>query len=492
MRYHISMNASRGMSLVDVIVGIALILIVFLALLGLLRASLLISSSSKAKAGATAVAATQMEYIRSLSYDNVGTVGGIPAGPIEQYATTTMNGIPYGIRTLIQYVDDPKDGSGSGDSNGIPTDYKRARVATTYQFRGEEREIVIVSNVVPPSIETTAGGGTLRINVVDAVGGAVAGASVRIQNPSTSPAIDVTTFSDIAGSIALPGAPASTDYRITITKDGYSTAETYARDATNQNPTPGYLTVALNQTTTSTFAIDVLSSFTLRTFEPIRQAATSDTFEDASHLEEIVSAQVSLGALTLAGAPGSFALSGSAQSTTTAPTYLASWTSVEASASVPPATSYTISVIDGVGTLLPDSVLPGNSAGFSSFPIDLTDVSTTTYTGLALRASLASTDGLSAPSIEDWQISFEEGPLPLPNVPFTFTGAKNKGTTGAGDSIYKTVIDSTTDATGTRTLTLEWDVYTLAIPGYTFVSPTSTLPHALEPGTTTEAIYIIE
>lgn len=486
------MNASRGMSLIDVIVGIALILIVFLALLGLLRASLLISSSSKAKAGATAVAATQMEYIRSLSYDNVGTVGGIPAGPIEQYATTTMNGIPYGVRTLIQYVDDPKDGSGSADANGIPTDYKRARVATTYQFRGEEREIVLVSNVVPPSIETTAGGGTLRINVVDAVGGAVAGASVRIENPSASPAIDVTTFSDIAGSISLPGAPASTDYRITVTKDGYSTAETYARDATNQNPTPGYLTVALNQTTTSTFAIDVLSSFTLRTFEPIRPAVASDTFADASRLEELASTQVSTGALVLAGAPGSYALSGNARSTTTAPTYLAEWTSADVSATALPATSYSVSVTDSAGTLLPDAVLPGNSTGFTSFPVDLTAVSTTTYTGLALRAQLTSADGLGTPSIEDWSIAFEEGPLPLPNVPFTFTGAKKKGTTGAGDSIFKTVIDTTTDAAGSRALTLEWDVYTLAIPGYTFVSPTSTLPHALEPGTTTEAIYIIE
>ena len=486
------MNASRGMSLVDVIVGIALILIVFLALLGLLRASLLISSSSKAKAGATAVATTQLEYIRSLSYDNVGTVGGIPAGPIEQYATTTMNGIPYGVRTLIQYVDDPKDGSGSGDSNGIPTDYKRARVAATYQFRGEEREIVLVSNVVPPSVETTAGGGTLRINVVDAVGGAVAGASVRIENPSASPAIDVTTFSDIAGSVSLPGAPASTDYRITVSKDGYSTAETYARDATNQNPTPGYLTVSLNQTTTGTFAIDILSSFTLRTFEPIRPAVSSDTFGDASHLEEMLSTQVSAGALTLGGAPGSYAFSGSARSTTTAPAYLAEWTSVSATATVLPVTGYAISVTDSVGGLIPDAVLPGNSTGFTSFPIDLASVSTTTYPGLALRASLTSADGLATPAIEDWQIAFEEGPLPLPNVPFTFTGAKKKGTTGAGDPIYKTIVDSATDAAGNRALTLEWDVYTLEIPGYTLVSPTSTLPYALEPGTTTEAVYIIE
>ncbi|HEY1041937.1 MAG TPA: hypothetical protein VGE48_00730, partial [Candidatus Paceibacterota bacterium] len=93
------MQPMRGMSLVDVIVGSALVLIVFVALLGLLRTSLLVSSSAKAKAGATAVATTQMEYIRSLDYATVGTIGGIPAGPVAQYATTTMNGIPYAVRT---------------------------------------------------------------------------------------------------------------------------------------------------------------------------------------------------------------------------------------------------------------------------------------------------------------------------------------------------------------------------------------------------------
>lgn len=486
------MNASRGMSLVDVIVGTALILIVFLALLGLLRASLLISSASKTKAGATAIATTQMEYIRSLAYDSVGTIGGIPAGPVEQYATTTMNGIPYGVRTLVQYVDDAKDGSGAADTNGITTDYKRVRVATTYQFRGEERQIVIVSNVVPPSIETTAGGGTLRVNVVDAVGTPVAGASVRIENPSLTPQVDVTTFSDIAGSVILPGAPTSTDYRISVSKTGYSSAQTYARDATNQNPTPGYLTVVQNQTTTGTFAIDLLSSFTIKTFSPIREAVSSDSFVDATQLAETVSVQVSAGSLTLSGASGSFALSGSAQSTTTAPTYLAAWTSVNAVATRPAGTAVSVSVVDSGGTLLPDAVLPGNSSGFTAFPIDLSAVSTTTYPSLALRAALATTDILFTPSLEMWEVVFDEGPVPFPNVPFTLSGEKSIGTTGSGLPLYKTVIDNTTDATGVRALTLEWDVYTLTFSGYTLVSPTTTTPYALEPATTTEAVIIIE
>ncbi len=485
------MNAPRGMSFMDVIVGVALVLIVFLALFGLLRASLLISSSAKAKAGATAVATTQMEYMRSLPYDSVGTVGGIPAGPVAQYATTTLNGIPYAVRTLVEYVDDAKDGSGASDSNGITTDYKRVRITTTYIFRSEEREVAIVSNIAPPSIETTVGGGTLRINVVDAAGVAVAGASVRIQNPSVAPTVDFTTFSDIAGSISLPGAPTSTDYRITASKDGYSTAETYARDATNQNPTPGYLTVALNQTTTSTFAIDLLSTLILKTFSPIRTATSSDTFATASGIASSASTQVSGGAVFLSGSTGAYALSGTATATSTSPTYLSEWTSATANTLVPVGTSLRIQVTDGAGGVLPDSALPGNSTGFTTFPINLSSVSTTTYTALALQANLTG-DSLSTPQVLDWQIVFEEGPIPLPNVAFTLTGAKKKGTTGGGSAIYKTIIASTTGATGVNTLSLEWDVYALAISGYAVVSASSSPPFTLEPADILESILILQ
>ena len=485
------MNAPRGMSFMDVIVGVALVLIVFLALFGLLRASLLISSSAKAKAGATAVATTQMEYMRSLPYNSVGTVGGIPAGPVAQYATTTLNGIPYAVRTLVEYVDDAKDGSGASDSNGITTDYKRVRIATTYTFRSEEREVAIVSNIAPPSIETTVAGGTLRINVVDAGGLALAGASVRIQNPSVSPAVDFTTFSDIAGSISLLGAPTSTDYRITVSKDGYSTAVTYARDATNQNPTPGYLTVALNQTTTSTFAIDLLSTLVLKSFSPIRTATSSDTFANASGIASSASTQVAGDAILLSGAPGTYALSGTATATSTRSTYLSEWTSATANTSVPAGTTLRVQVTDGAGGLLPDSALPGNGVGFTSFPINLASVSTTTYTALALRANLTG-DSLATPQVLDWRIVFKEGPIPLPNVGFTLTGAKKKGTTGSGSAIYKTIVASTTGATGVSTLPLEWDVYSLVVSGYAVVSASSSPPFTLEPAESLESILILQ
>ncbi|MBU1292640.1 carboxypeptidase-like regulatory domain-containing protein [Patescibacteria group bacterium] len=487
------MTVQRGMTLIDVLVGSALVLIVFLTLLGLLRASLLISSSSKAKAGATAVATTQMEYLRSLPYASVGTVGGIPAGNIPQTATTTMNGIPYTIRTFVAYVDDVKDGTGVSDSNGITTDYKKAKVAVTYVFRETVREVALISNIAPPSIETTAGGGTLRVNVVDAVGVPVSGASVRIQNTSLAPTVDVTTFSDVSGAATFPGAPTSTEYQISVTKSGYSSAETYVRDATNQNPTPGYLTVVGDQTTSGTFSIDALVPFTLRTLYPIRSASQSDTFSGSAGLLSMTNTQVSGGALQLAGSVGSYAASGSARSTTTTPAYLSAWTNVSGALTADTGTTVRVHVGDADGVLIPDAVLSGNATGFSAFPISLSTVSTSTYPSLTLVTELTTNNASSTPEILEWGFVYDEGPIPVPDVPFTLTGAKKKGTTGEGAAIYKTIVSTTTDATGARYIPIEWDVYTLSeVTGYTVSSSSVASPYTLTPGVPFDVSLFLE
>lgn len=478
------------MTLIDVLIGSALVLVIFLAFFALLRSSLLVSGIAKAKAGATAVANSQIEYVRSLEYANVGTVGGIPAGVVPQYATTTLNNIAYGTRTFIEYADDPADGSGASDGNGITTDYKHVRVAVSYTVRGETREVSVVSNIAPPSIETTSGGGTLRANVVDATGAAVSGASVRVVNASTSPAIDVTTFSNTSGVVDFPGAPASTQYQVYVAKTGYSSAQTYPRDGTNQNPTPGYLTVVANATTASTFAIDRLATLTLRTFSPIAANSFSDLFNDASKIVSSPNTQVTGGTLTLSGAPGSYAGSGSARATTTAPAYLASWTSATASISAPAGTDARFSVATPDGTLLPDAVLAGNSTGFTS-PVSLAGVATTTYPALTLVASLSSSDVNQAPAINDWAVDYTEGPLPLPNVPLTLTGVKTKGSTGAGAPIYKTVIATTTDSTGVRTLSLEWDSYSLSVTGHTVIDAEPEAPYEVLPGSTNTGVLIL-
>jgi hypothetical protein len=344
------------MTLIDVLVGSAIALIIFLAVFQLLRVSALVSTLAAETAAATAIANTQMEYIRSLPYDDVGTVGGIPAGSIPQEATTTEDNVPYGVRVFVGYYDDPADGSGGSDSNGITTDYKRAKVSVTFTAMTGTHTVTVSSVVAPPGVETTTGGGTLRIAAVDATGAAVPGATVSVENQTITPAVDLSTFTDASGVALLPGAATSTGYEITVTKDGYSTAQTYDRDTTNQNPNPGHLTVVANQTTSGTFAIDRLATLTINTY------------------------------------------------------------TVEASTS----------------SLIPE-----------------------------------------------------------PNVAFTLTGAKTIGSTGAGAPIYKTVIATSTDASGTATLSLEWDTYTFAVSGYAEASTSLPTPFQIYAGTATSTDVVL-
>lgn len=482
------MNVSRmrGMTLVDVLVGTALMLIFFLALFGILRASLTLTTLAQAKAGATAVAETNMEYLRSLAYDSLGTVGGIPAGLVLQDATTTEDGIPYTVHTFISYVDDPADGLGASDTNGITTDYKRARVAVSYSIAGRTNATVLVSNFAPPGIETTNGGGTLAINVVDAAGAPVADASVNIMNAATSPTINVTTMSNLAGVVYLPGAATSSSYQVVVSRSGYSSAQTYARDNTNQNPNPGYLTVVKNQTTTGTFAIDQLALMNLATFSPIATSTFSDAFTNGSKLSDTSSTTASGGSLTLI--PG--ATAGEARSVATSSPLLVRWGQAIATTSTPTGTSALIHIYDAAGALIPDTALAGNAAGFSSFPVSLYGLSTTTYPSLSIGTEFTST-GSSSPSVTGWSLSYTAGPTPLPNVSFTLTGAKTIGSKGDGTPIYKTTLTSSTGNEGTQALSLEWDSYSLLIPSYDITDACASPPYALAPGTNVSDYLIL-
>jgi hypothetical protein len=267
------------MSLIDVVVGVALFLLLFLALFGVLRASLAVSALAKSKAAAEALAENQMEYLRGLDYDALGTVGGIPAGPVPQSAASTVDGVSYALDTFIEYYDDPGDGTGEDDENGVTADYKVAKVTVSWDFYGTPETLALVSTFAPPGIENTNGGGTLEVAVVDAAGAAVSGATVEVADASVTPAVDLTAYTDAAGRVELPGALPSAAYQVAVSKSGYSSAQTYARDDNNPNPSPGYFTVVKDQTTTGTFAIDRLVPLSLYSY----YAGTTTPLADFSY-----------------------------------------------------------------------------------------------------------------------------------------------------------------------------------------------------------------
>ncbi len=467
----------RGFGLVDVIVGVALMLVIFLALFGVLRASLILSTLAKAKAYAVELASTQMEYLRGLSYDALGMVGGIPAGTVPQTATTTIDGVAYSVRTFVQYKDDPADGVGAQDSNGITVDYKVGKVTVSYYLNGLAKEINLLSNFVPPGIESSTGGGTLSIHVVDAANADVTGASVRVVNASTSPAVDFSTFTNTGGLALIGGAATSSEYQVYVSLTGYSSAQTYARTGQNVNPTPGYFTVSKDQVTGGTFFIDRLSTLSLASFSPAVTTTFSDTFANPSNLANQTGTQVAGGALTLTNE----GLSGSARSVSIEPSYLKGWGILSATLSTPAGTTAKVRVGDAGGTSIPDSILPGNALGFSSFPVSLTGIPTAQYPTLTLSAELTSNSTTTAPEVLDWSVSHTDGPVPLPNVAFTLTGAKTIGTDANDKPLYKTTVSGTTGALAEKTETLEWDSYSLALPSANLIESCSSSPYSLQP-----------
>lgn len=97
-----------------------------------------------------------------------------------------------------------------------------------------------------------------------------------------------------------------------------------------------------------------------------------DHYSDSTGLSTLTNTTVNVASttLTLSGAN----LSGSAQTVIIDPGILASWGTLTVSSTVPASTTLNIKVQDNVGNLYPDSILPGNSAGFSGTSINLSGV----------------------------------------------------------------------------------------------------------------------
>lgn len=457
----------RGFSLIDAVVGIAIMVIVFVGISGVFQLGIELVSNNKSRIGALTLAQERLEYIRSLSYDDVGTVQGIPSGNIPPIETIALNGTSYTRRVLVLYRDDPKDGTAGADVNGITADYKDIKVEVSWVSRGVLRTTALTTRMSPIGIEQAVPGGTLFLTVTDASGTAVQGATVAVVNASTS--INTSAQTNASGTVMFIGTPQGTGYQISVTKTGYSSAYTYTASTTNPSPSPGHLTVSNNQTTSVTFSIDRTSDMTIRTFEAIQPETWTDTFVDGSKVYASASTTVSSGALILDQDAGDYYAAGSARATPVSSAYLAGWNEARFSAAHSGNTSVRVYVYaDDTGTLVPDAVLPGNSAGFTTSPIDLQGISTSTYPTLRLGAALETTDPTETPSVSEWYIEYDEGPVPLPSLPVVVTGQKTIGT-NAGSPVYKYSATHTSNGSGVINLpTAEWDVYTMALTGTTY------------------------
>ncbi|MHB1086713.1 MAG: carboxypeptidase regulatory-like domain-containing protein [Minisyncoccota bacterium] len=491
MRY----SRVRGVTLIDTLVGSALMLVVFLGIAAAFELSVEVVSNNKARAGAIALANERMEYLKSLTYPQIGVEGGIPAGNVPQLESVALNGVSYTRRIFVAYTDDPKDGLGAADTNGIIADFKTIRVEVSWVSRQGERSVALIGRVSPTGVETAVPGGVLTIIVVDANNIPFQNAQVQIVNASTSPIINITTYTGADGTISFIGAPAASNYQIVVSKTGYSTAQTYPSTAQNPNPTPRHLTVVDDQTTSSTFAIDLLASKNILTYKQIVPVSWTDPFTSDSLIATSSRIAISGGEVTLTG-PNPYVASGFLESVAISSSILAGWNALVWTDTTPAQTDIRYRVYDataGSAALIPDAALPGNAAGFSTSPVDLSGLSTSTYRALAVRAELSTADTAVTPSLQQLEVSYDFGPEPFPNFTFTMRGNK---TIGNSPTVYKYDSYLTSNSSSEVTLGgIEWDTYTIGVTStstYEIAEACGPQPETLQPGgTQTSSIYVL-
>ncbi len=269
----------KGFTLVEVLVGTALILIIFVGIFGAYQLGLKVIGQSKARAIATALGNQQIERVRNLPYEKVGVAGGYPSGDIPAVQSTTTNNIEYTIETRVDYIDDEFDGLAPNDDcpdecdeTKCPNDYKKIRVKVSWpgKFGGEVKFNTIV---VPRDIYQECGetGGVLLISAFNAKGEAVEFPYFEVENLDTGL---IKTAHPEQGEYRFVLPEGIDVYKIKITKDGYSSEQTYGSgDVYNgqviNTPIPerSHAKVLEGQLSEVSFCIDKLSKFLIKTLE---------------------------------------------------------------------------------------------------------------------------------------------------------------------------------------------------------------------------------
>jgi hypothetical protein len=442
------LQAERGITLVGTLITIAITVMVFTSIISAVVFSARLSADSSARLAAMTLATERIEYFRSLPYDAVGTISGFPAGVIPQSRTISLNGVDFTERVLVDYVDDPADGAAGADSNGVITDYKKIKMELSWVARGSTSSIAYVTNIVPVSVETNAGGGAINVEVNDADGAPLEDAVVRVTNDVEG--IDITRNSGPNG-IASFIVPAASGYHASATKANYSADMTYRSTVDNPNPSPGSFSVVESLISDQAFRIGELSDLEITTYSSVTDASSTVSFVTWDGVVATNNVVLQGGGLQLEENLGVFAANGTATLAYIDPPTVLGWEKVVVVGHAIPNTDYRIYVYTGTTTgyeLVDEGDLPGNAVGFTDRIIDLSGLSVATYPDLTIELELTG-DTTATPRIEDVAVYYRASEVLRGGVDLTVQSHK---TIGTGPDVYKYEANHTTDGGGTLEL----------------------------------------
>ncbi len=484
-----------GFSLVEVMVTVAVIALVFTGLFAGFEYTLKLISQSHSKMTALSLATDRMEYIRSLPYDMVGTIAGIPSGTLPQNRNVTLNEINFNERVLIEYIDDDADGTGLLDSNGVIADYKRIKVEYTWIIGASSQSFFSTSSIMPRSIETTAGGGSLRVNIFDANVVPLQNIDVRLVNNTTTSTIDVSKKTDATGAVIFTGAPASANYEIFVSAPGYSSDQTHQSTTTLNNPNTLPVAILENDVSTMNFQVDKVSDLTVKLLTSKSVNSLTETFDDVLGLDTLSDATTTSGKLVLKDTAGVYENSGYVILNLLTPSPIEAWGIAEMDFIKPLNTDVRVHFYTSTSTsdLISESYLPGNLAGFTGKYVDLSPLNTLAFPTIVAGINLSTTDTAVTPEVLEFSIKYLDTITTLNSSPVIIKGNKTLGTMADASIVYKYNVSTTTNGSGEIALKdLEWDVYNTVVDNsYVISEACSANPYVLAPDVESTVTYTL-
>lgn len=228
----IKKNKLSGFTLVEILTVLFIFSVVSVTFYSVFSSGTKYIFESKSRLGALALANEKMEIIRNLEYDDIGTTEGEIEGDIPQNEEVIENERKFNVNTLVEYVDDPYDGTAYDDAIWFE-DYKHVTVTVSWSQDVNSSPVKLVSRFAPHGIEKeNPNDGILSINVFskepEGTAESLSGSTVHVVNSEIG--LNTSKNTDEDGNATFMGSNIQDSiekYEITLSKSGYETVSTY-------------------------------------------------------------------------------------------------------------------------------------------------------------------------------------------------------------------------------------------------------------------------
>lgn len=255
----------KGFTLIELVIGVGIFAIIILAAYTLFSTVYNTNEANRMRSLATEVASQEMEIIRNMDYNDIGTVSGNPSGNIQNLKTVTVGNADFNVETYISWHDDDYDFTAeTGDS--APNDYKRVRISVCWTNLDCPTPVVMTSDFASQQIESAEGKGTLKVTVLSANGNPVPEAKVEFFRNGTGEYFY--GYTDTNGILIEPNLEPGIDiYHVAASKEGHSNDSTITPQAGVTPPSPDRIdpSVIAGEVNPRTLFIDRTSTMNITT-----------------------------------------------------------------------------------------------------------------------------------------------------------------------------------------------------------------------------------